>query len=77
MMRKFLFNLALLLVVVGALNWALTVHELNVVKMAAMGNVMVENGVYYAVAVAALYLAYEVYNMRAAVAAALDENKAQ
>jgi uncharacterized membrane protein YuzA (DUF378 family) len=75
MMRNFLFNLALLLVVVGAINWALTALDMNLVKMLSMGNVMVENGVYYAVAIAGIYLAFEIYRMRENVSAALYENK--
>lgn len=59
-MRQLLFNIALLLVVVGALNWGLHTMNINLVEMLGMGNKMVENVVYYAVAIAGLYLAYDV-----------------
>lgn len=70
-MRQYLFYLALILVVVGAVNWALSAHEMNLVALASGGNKMVENGVYYAVAVAGLYLVYEIYVMREDLKASL------
>jgi len=75
-MRAFLFYLALLLVVVGAVNWALTAHDMNLVAMVAGGNKMIENGVYYAVAVAGLYLAYDIYRMKDDVKIALEKKSA-
>lgn len=74
-MRQYLFYLAVLLVVVGAVNWALTAHQMNLVSMAAGGNQQIETGVYYAVAVAGLYLVYEIYRMRKDLEAALKKDE--
>jgi uncharacterized membrane protein YuzA (DUF378 family) len=74
-MRQYLFYLAVLLVVVGAVNWALTAHQMNLVSMASGGNQMVENGVYYVVAVAGLYLVYEIYRLRKDLDAALKKEE--
>jgi uncharacterized membrane protein YuzA (DUF378 family) len=63
-MRQNLFYVALILVLVGALNW--TAHAFNMNLVAKVGNADVEKGVYIAVGVAALYIAYDVVmNMEA------------
>lgn len=60
--EKQLALLAQVLLIAGALNWGLnTYNGMDLVKMASMGNLMVEQGIKYAVALAGLYAAYKLF----------------
>jgi uncharacterized membrane protein YuzA (DUF378 family) len=53
-----IYLIAIILAAIGAINWALTLHGINVVEKIAMGNQVVEKVVYYLVGLSGAIVLY-------------------
>jgi|688.fasta_scaffold68774_4 uncharacterized membrane protein YuzA (DUF378 family) len=56
--QQTIYLIACILAAIGAINWGLSVHGINLVATVSMGSTLAEKIIYYIVALAGLYLLY-------------------